>query len=497
MTTLSELLPAGGGGNEVEFVASGTLPNGKPVVLKSNGQVEVVAQTSISQNFNNSFQQVQSGDVYGFEFAFDPSNPDTFVAVYRDNANNAYGTLIAGVVSGSTISFGSEVVYKSSNSYDGRISFDPNVAGSFVIAATFSGSSNIGNLIAGSLSGNTITIGGAVAVTGSSGASPNFDISFNPKTAGQFVIVYSDPQYSNKKVRLCSVSGTTLTVGSSSNISNGLALYVTVNFNPAKDDTFIVIYREVNSGHGVARVGTVSGSSVSFTNDLTWLSATVNYVDFAFDIKTANRIVIVYTHQGNSQSGTAKIGSVISGGINYGSASIFHSGVMSNARIAFNPNTAHEFVVYYRPDSDSNRAAVKIGNSSGSTATFGSATRLGSDVPTTGNAMCTAFLPDLSEKFVVSGYDDTNKTFTRVQQLATTATNLTESSFVGTSTAAYTNGQTAKIMLQGGVSTNQSSLAIGSTYYVQPNGTLATSAGTPSVIAGKAVKATTLLLKGI
>jgi hypothetical protein len=52
-------------------------------------------------------------------------------------------------------------------------------------------------------------------------------------------------------------------------------------------------------------------------------------------------------------------------------------------------------------------------------------------------------------------------------------------------------------MLQGGISTNQSSLAIGSTYYVQGDATLATTAGNPSVEAGKAVSATTLLLKGI
>ena len=84
-------------------------------------------------------------------------------------------------------------------------------------------------------------------------------------------------------------------------------------------------------------------------------------------------------------------------------------------------------------------------------------------------------------------------------QIATTVTttNVTAANFLGTATAAYTNGQTAKIMLQGGISTNQSSLAIGSTYYVQPAGTLTTSAGTPSVVAGKAISATTLLLKGI
>ena len=32
MSNLSELLPAGGAGKNVDFVASGTLPNGKPVI---------------------------------------------------------------------------------------------------------------------------------------------------------------------------------------------------------------------------------------------------------------------------------------------------------------------------------------------------------------------------------------------------------------------------------------------------------------------------------
>ena len=37
MSNLSELLPAGAGGKNVSFVASGTLPNGTAVVLKSDG----------------------------------------------------------------------------------------------------------------------------------------------------------------------------------------------------------------------------------------------------------------------------------------------------------------------------------------------------------------------------------------------------------------------------------------------------------------------------
>ena len=42
MSNLSDLLPAGAGGKQVNFVASGTLPSGQTVALKTNGQVEAI-----------------------------------------------------------------------------------------------------------------------------------------------------------------------------------------------------------------------------------------------------------------------------------------------------------------------------------------------------------------------------------------------------------------------------------------------------------------------
>jgi len=76
------------------------------------------------------------------------------------------------------------------------------------------------------------------------------------------------------------------------------------------------------------------------------------------------------------------------------------------------------------------------------------------------------------------------------------ATNLTADNFLGTSTEAYADTDTATILLQGGISTNQSGLTIGSDYYVQEDGTLATTADTISVKLGKALSATTVLLSG-
>ena len=63
------------------------------------------------------------------------------------------------------------------------------------------------------------------------------------------------------------------------------------------------------------------------------------------------------------------------------------------------------------------------------------------------------------------------------------------------SSSAYTNGDTAEITLQGGLSINQTGLITGTTYYVQEDGTLGTNADTINVIAGKALSSTKLLLK--
>ena len=75
------------------------------------------------------------------------------------------------------------------------------------------------------------------------------------------------------------------------------------------------------------------------------------------------------------------------------------------------------------------------------------------------------------------------------------STNLTSENYIGISDGAYTNGQSATIQLAGSVDDAQSGLTPGSKYYVQNNGTLSTSADSPSVFAGTAVATTKLIVK--
>ena len=58
------------------------------------------------------------------------------------------------------------------------------------------------------------------------------------------------------------------------------------------------------------------------------------------------------------------------------------------------------------------------------------------------------------------------------------------------------DGKVATIQVGGAISTIQGGLTAGQQYFVQGDGTLALTAATPSVIAGTAVSATDLIVKG-
>jgi hypothetical protein len=74
-------------------------------------------------------------------------------------------------------------------------------------------------------------------------------------------------------------------------------------------------------------------------------------------------------------------------------------------------------------------------------------------------------------------------------------TNLTSTNFVGFADANYSDGATAKVQIVGSIDDAQTGLTTGSIHYVQKDGTLSTSAGTPSVLAGIALTDTKILIR--
>ena len=73
-------------------------------------------------------------------------------------------------------------------------------------------------------------------------------------------------------------------------------------------------------------------------------------------------------------------------------------------------------------------------------------------------------------------------------------TNLTATNFIGLADAAISDTATGKINVKGSINSKQSSLTIGSDYYVQADGSVSTTSTSPAVKIGQAVTATTINL---
>ena len=93
-------------------------------------------------------------------------------------------------------------------------------------------------------------------------------------------------------------------------------------------------------------------------------------------------------------------------------------------------------------------------------------------------------------------YDSINQGSHRVLSTAV-PTNITAENYIGiASGGTYASAAEATIDVVGTVNKDQTSLTAGQTYFVQADGALGTSADTVSVVAGTAISATELIVKG-
>ena len=79
--------------------------------------------------------------------------------------------------------------------------------------------------------------------------------------------------------------------------------------------------------------------------------------------------------------------------------------------------------------------------------------------------------------------------------VTTESPNLTATNFIGFAQNTVADNEDVKVATTGQTDDNQSELTIASQLYVQNNGTLSTTAGTPSVLGGTALSSTKILIK--
>ena len=501
----------------VGTVSGTSISFGSPIVFNSNGSTSYISTVydsanqkvviAYTDNGNNSYgtavvfgntgvspvPEVGSPAVYNssntaYNSAVYDSTNNKVVVAYRDNANSNYGTAIVGTVSGTSISFGSPTVFESANTAYISAVYD-STNQKVVIAYADIGNSDSGTAVVGTVSGTSISFGSPALFQSGGIARPS--VAFD-STNGKVVVAYRSQVNSDiGKAAVGTVSGDSISFGSSVTFETGMTNFISTAYDSTNQKVVIAYQDEGNNNYGTAIVGTVSGTSISFGSPVTFESATTNRTSIAYD-STNQKVVIAYVDQGSSYYGTAIVGTVSGTSISFGSPVVFEAASTDFPSIAYD-STNQKVVIAYRDSGNSQYGTAIVGTVSGTSISFGS--------PVVFESASTAFISaafDSTNNKVVFAYMDSgNSSYGTAVTFSprTISSNLTSENYIGISDGAYTNGQTATIQLIGSVDDAQSSLTPGQKYYVQNDGSLSTTADTPSVLAGTAIASTKLLIK--
>ena len=480
MSNLSDLLPSGAGGKSFDFVASGTLANGQAVGLTSDGKVAAIsAQVSSNVEFAPRADYIWS--------AYDTQNNKVIVG-YIEAATNNNLEVVVGTVSGGTITFGTVTEPDGTNTHSAlyAVVYDSSQNKVVTVSAGTGGNNIPGYVFVGTVSGTSITWGSKLTFTSAwlSDAGACFDA-----TSNKVIIVWKDGNNSDYGTSIVgTTSGNSMSFGSNVVFNSASASDNAVIHDPSKN-RLCLAYR-TGAGPGHARIGIVSGTSITWGNTYTFDSSSAIDPRWAYD-STNQLPVLVWTAAGAGSVGKVTAG-VIHSSLNYFD-SFYNSTTFSSGSATMIPPTFYtsqgKTAVLYRESSAlilklvTYVAGETFPMSVGSAVTINPASGQGS------NYASAVYDPDA--QVVVNSFRNTNDGNKGNANLFD-ATAITSSSFVGITEAAIANTATGTVTLQGGINTKVSGLTVGSTYYVQDDGTLGT--GSTSIVAGEALSATSINL---
>ena len=468
------------------FVASGTIPNGSTVIIKTDGTVGIITLTSSNTPSAGTPVVFESARTEYVSSTYDSTNNKVVIA-YSDDANGGAGTAVVGTVSGTSISFGSLTIFDSG--FCGHISPTYDSTNQKVVISYRDGSDSYhGKAIVGTVSGTSISFGSEVLFKN---ADVQYTSTVYDSTNGKVVIAYRDNGNSSYgKAIVGTVSGTSISFGSEVLFNSANTTYISSTYDSTNGKVVIAYMDNGNSSYGTAIVGTVSGTSISFGSEVVFNSGTSYYISPVYD-STNGKVVISYRDGGNSDYGTAIVGTVSGTSISFGSEVLFNSGESNHISSAYD-STNNKVVIAYRDDGNSLYGTAIVGTVSGTSISFGSEV-----VFESARTDITSATYDSTNGKVVIAYQDYGNSLygtAAVFGVTSQTTNLTAENYIGIAAEAISDTATGKINIMGGVNTGQTGLTTSQTHYVQTDGSLATSAGNPSVVAGTAISDTKILI---
>ena len=206
--------------------------------------------------FNTSYT-VESSLVYD-------STNNKVILLYRDGGNSFYGTAIVGTVSGNSISFGSPTVFNTATTFYISSTFD-SANNKVIVAYNDIGNSSYGTAVVGTVSGTSISFGSEVVfnTANTSYISSTFD-----STNNKVLIAYSDGGNSDYGTAVVgAVSGTSISFESPTVFKSGNP-YGSATVYDTSNNKAVIVYQDIgNSSYGTAVVYQPAGVTITSNAD--------------------------------------------------------------------------------------------------------------------------------------------------------------------------------------------------------------------------------------
>jgi|9_EtaG_2_1085328.scaffolds.fasta_scaffold02059_3 hypothetical protein len=386
-------------------------------------RVATISGTDVS--FSNATFIRNAATSKHFGLAYDSTN-NKIVAAYADPSNSNFGTAAIGTVT-TTCSFSGATVFESATCQQVDAAFNP-TTGNVDIAYKDNGNSQKGTFISATISSGSLTFSTAEAFT--TGEANDFHLVHDPDST-KMIIGLRDHTTSQNGVAVVRqintlnltsenyigmsrgvVSESALSIGATSVVNTGTNGGQAIAYD-TNSDRVVIAYKDTSNGHGKAVVGTVSGSGITFGTPVTFNAATTTGLQpshgIAFD-SSNNKVVIVYKDNGNSNYGTAIVGTVdpSDNSISFGSEAVFESAHTTFPNVVFDSSN-NKVLISYSDVGDSSKGKAIVGTVSGTSISFGSAAEFeGGDV---NHETLNATFDSANNKVVIaySDRDDSNK----------------------------------------------------------------------------------------
>tara|TARA_B100000965_G_scaffold406733_1_gene447760 strand:- start:39108 stop:40931 length:1824 start_codon:yes stop_codon:yes gene_type:complete len=428
--------------NDLVVIMYRNQSNGNCVALSCNftgtGLSTAVTVPGSEQTIKNQFL---SSDAGKFFITYD-TNANRFVFIYFDGSTG-YPRSKVGFVNtpaSGAMTMGSEVTIESSamsGPYYGNIIYDPDQKKVILLYRTSGGG---GKIIAGTVSGTSITWGTAVAVDGSmTTANLVYD-----SQAKKVLVLYMNTSNNYGRIREVTVNGTTLTVGSES-VPLSQDLSTTTQFGLAHDSDQNVNYVTFRKSSSGGRFAAMCIRLAHLSENLT----SENFIGMP-ESRVANSATATVKTQGAIAKNAFNNGYVITVQNVSGNNKYFIDGVQQDTLTLYRGNT------YFFDWSAASTHPFSFSTTSDGTHNSGSE--------------------------YTTGVTKDNSAYT---------TSITVDSSAPNTLYYYCSAHSGM-----GGSATISNVIPGRTYYVQKNGILKTTADTPSVVAGTALSTTELIVKG-